>query len=209
MSRTLLAVLTLCAAPAALAAQQLERPAGWRVVTAEPLPDSAMTFVAMPPGWHVTTGPAALLFDPAFTARGVFTLETEIFLFPGTSQEGYGLFVGGSALGEPGASAVAILLRRDGAVSVVRREGGAERLLIPWSVQPAVRAQEGGDAVRNVLRVAVDPDEVVVRANGLEVARLPRAGLPLDGAFGFSVGRDVNVHVSRLDLTTRLAPPRR
>lgn len=45
----------------------------------------------MPPGWHITTGPGAVLYDPARVADGPFTLEAELFLFPGGNQDGFGV----------------------------------------------------------------------------------------------------------------------
>ena len=59
-----------------------------------------MTFVTMAPGWHVTTGPAALLYHPDYRTKNMdnFAVEAEIFLFPGTSQEEYGIFIGGKNL---------------------------------------------------------------------------------------------------------------
>ena len=39
-----------------------------------------------------------------------------------------------------------------------------------------------------------------------EIAKVPRAGLSTDGAFGFRVGKDLNLHISTLDVTHRLAP---
>jgi hypothetical protein len=37
---------------------------------------------------------------------------------------------------------------------------------------------------------------------------VPRADLKLDGAFGFRVGQGLNLHVVRLDYTSKLAPAR-
>ncbi len=59
-----------------------------------------LSFVQMTPGFHVTTGPAAILWSPDSTAAGSFTVDGSIFLFPtkGRDQEGYGIFVGGQQL---------------------------------------------------------------------------------------------------------------
>ena len=62
-------------------------------------PDAAhgtVSFVDMPPGWHITTGPSVILYDPARTATGAYRVRSESFLFdPGTRREGYGLLIGG------------------------------------------------------------------------------------------------------------------
>lgn len=52
----------------------------------------------MPPGWHVTTGPGALLFPTDLrSVEGNDSLEAQVFLFPGKSAEEYSVFIGGSA----------------------------------------------------------------------------------------------------------------
>jgi hypothetical protein len=46
---------------------------------------------------------------------------------------------------------------------------------------------------------------VHVFANGTQLYAVARAGLVTDGTFGLRVGREVNLHVSTLDHTRRLA----
>ena len=60
--------------------------------------------------------------------------------------------------------------------------------------------------MKNILRVDANAAEIVFTANGKEVARVPRAGLNIDGQFGFRIGKGINIHASRLDFTQRLAP---
>jgi hypothetical protein len=40
------------------------------------------------------------------------------------------------------------------------------------------------------------------------VVTLARGQVPTDGMFGFRVGKDVNVHITTLDVLQRLAPAR-
>ncbi len=72
----------------------------------------------------------------------------------------------------------------------------------------AVRTPGAEDAVKNVVRVAVERAAVVFTVNGAEVARVPRDSVATDGLFGFRVGQGVNLHVTTLDFMRRLAPPR-
>lgn len=196
-------ILLLALTAPALHAQ---RPDNWRVRLDAPGPDSAVAYVAMPPGWHITTGPGALLYDAANTAAGRFVVESEIFLFRGQSQEGYGLFVGGSGLDGASPSWVAFLVRRDGNALIEHRtRDGTTRLVEPVTTT-AVKPHAGEGPERNVLRVSVEPDSIRFEANGSRVATLPRGELPLDGIFGFRIGAGNNLHVSQLDITRRLAP---
>ena len=67
--------------------------------------------------------------------------------------------------------------------------------------------QAGGEGTaKNILRVEVGPTEIAFSANGKDIANVPRAGLATDGVFGFRVGKDLNMHISTLDVTQRLAP---
>lgn len=212
LCRSILPAVILACAAVPLGAQQPSSPTAWRWVldgargSAEQ--HSAFEFSPMPPGWHVTTGPGAVLFDPRNRADGRYIVEAEMFLFPGTSQEGYGVFVGGADLedGQPGYTA--FVVRRDGSAAVVQRRAGTDTLLVPWTRHEAVVAHSGDGTAKNILRVVAEPATVTFLANDRELARLARASLPLDGILGLRVGAGVNLHTSRLDLTHRLAPPR-
>lgn len=217
-TRTLIFVVVVGLAGSAAANGQLQTPSDWRwradgpvkLVTGEKVPSDGLAFVAMPPGWHVTTGPGTLLYQPQYSARGNFSLEAEIFLFAGTSQDEYGIFAGASGLEPQGATPgyVAFVARRDGQAAVLARKAESFEPLVPWRRDEAVVPQAGPDNVKNVLKVDAGPKDVVFSVNGKPVATLPRAGLQIEGQFGFRVGRDVNLHISRLDVTHRLAPMR-
>lgn len=196
---------------------QLTTPSHWRWVTDTPaqlvtesdVPDTAWRFVSMPPGWHVTTGPGAMLFDPAYEANGRFSLETKIFLFPNPSDQGYGLFIGGRELDGDRASALAFLIRRDGAAAVARMAGNDVEFLVPWQPHSGTRAHEGSGTVENVLRVSAGPQRIVYLVNGDTVAVVPRSAGLVEGRFGLRVGARLNVHVSYLDYIQHLALPAR
>jgi hypothetical protein len=159
----------------------------------------------MAPGWHITSTSGALLYLPGYQARGNYSIEAEVFLFPGESTEEYGVFIGGSSLDSGEVPAyVAFVARRDGKVAVLRR--GAVSPIVDWKTNEAVAPQSGTGAMKNTLRVDVNPLEIVFSANGKEALRLPRAGVVTDGQFGFRVGKAMNLHASRLDVTHRLAP---
>ena len=206
----LTALALAVASPAA--GQTLQPPAGWRLdldapaepqVPAEGAPVRADSywFVEMRPGWHITMGPGGRLFDPAFTAADRYAVEARLFLFPGTSAEGYGLFFGGAGEGA-NASWLAALLRRDGSAALLRHGPGVHEWLVPWTRHGAIATADGE---ANVLAVDVRRDSVHVSANGTQLFAVPRAGLGTDGGFGFRVGREVNLHASTLDHTRRLA----
>jgi hypothetical protein len=199
-----------------LTGQELRTPADWkwipdtpaRVIDAGDAGPDAMFFVAMPPGWHITQGPGALLYQPDYQARGSFVVEAEVFVFPSSSLEEYGIFLGGRSL-EPAAANrtyLAFVARRDGQAAVLERTSTGIVPVANWMTNTGVAPKAGTDPIKNVLRVDVGAIEVVFSANGTSIAKLPRARLSTDGQFGLRIGKGVNVHVSRLDVTHRLAP---
>jgi hypothetical protein len=191
------------------ASGQAKPPEGWRWAIDPPAGavDSILEFSQMPPGWHITTRHAASLFDPSLSGRGSYALETVQILFPGTSQSGYGLFVGGRNVGHPGdAEYLAFLIRRDGHAMIERRAGRTTTALLPWTAVTAIKQVAGEETARNVLKVSVGRDSVTFEVNASRVASLARESLPTDGQFGFRTGSDLNLHVTTLDFTTRLAP---
>jgi hypothetical protein len=214
-ARGSMAALLLLAGSAAGLGAQDGAPAGWRWTTDRParlvsgqaVPDSGWRFVAMPPGWHITMGPGGVLYDPGHRATGRFVLEAETFLFPEKTEEGFGLFVGGRNL-DQAPEYVAFVIRPDGRAAVVRA-GATPVTLVDWTPADSIKVQDPSDAVRNVLRVAVERDSVTFSVNGGRVAALPRAAGEFEGYFGFRVGAGVNLHISTLDFTRRIAPPRR
>lgn len=203
----LLALSAILASPAA--AQDLERPENWKVRFDNPgaTESDLQMFVAMPPGWHVTTGPAAIFWSPENTASGDFRAEMEVFLFdPQGRREAFGLFVGGTDLEGPNQEYTYFLLRDGGQFIIKRREGAEAPTVRPWNAHEAVVAYaDRGEAAtaKNVLAIEAEGQTVRFLVNGSEVASLPRSEVPVDGVFGFRVNHALNVHVSRLEVMPR------
>lgn len=188
------------------AVAQSGRPEGLRIRTDAGATDT-VAHQRMPPGWHMTTGPAAILYDPGHQSRGRFAVEAEIFLFPGESNEGFGVFLGGTDLESANASWTAFLITKDGSATVERRQGGTTMTLFPpdkvrgreASHGRGDRAQHhpcpGAGRLRHLLgERATDHGAARTRASARRDLRVP----------GF--GKGVNLHASNLDLVTRLAP---
>lgn len=194
------AILTLGALPAT--AQDDLRPTGWEVMFDDAAAeDSSLFFVSMEPGWHITSGPASVLYDPARSVAGEFRLQTEVFLFPGDSDSGFGIVFGGVEIGDSQKqSYFQFLLRRDGSYSIAHRAGPDLHVLTTWTSHDAVIAGEGAtEPVLNTLRVTADADAIAFQINGEEVGRFPRrSAMGLDGDVGLRVGDDLDLHVRSL-----------
>ncbi len=197
-----IAALVLSAPGAAQEQPKLERPADWKVrFDRAGSPDSALYFVTMPPGWHVTTGPAAILYNPATSASGQYRIETTIFLFdPGRRhREAYGIFFGGRHL-EGDEQAYTYFLIRDTAEFLVKRRTGATTAdVLPWTATSAIVKHAGGsENAKNVLAVECGPRTVDFYVNGEKVASVPRADVDTNGIVGLRVNHSLNLHVSEL-----------
>jgi hypothetical protein len=189
--------LPLLATP--LVAQDSERPADWKVRFDRPAAESDLYFVSMPPGWHVTTGPAAILYDPSQTATGEYRVESEIFLFPGDRREGFGVFIGGADLEAENQSYLYFLIRKDGRYLIKHRAGSETHVVVPWTAHDAIVKHEGGDdQAKNVLAIECGSEQVDFFVNGEKVNSLPRAQMNVDGIVGLRVNHGLNIHVTSL-----------
>jgi len=179
-------------------------PIGWKVLTDAGTDTHAgkdtLSFVQMTPGYHVTTGPAAIMWSPDSSATGAYAVDATIFLFPtqGRDQEGYGIFVGGQNLDGAMPRYTYFLLRNDGKFLIKQRLGTQTTVLKDWTTLPAIKRQAGDDAMRNDLRVAVGAESVGFSVNGTEAVSLPRAQVLPDGIFGLRLNHAVNAHVSKV-----------
>lgn len=201
----------LTAAASGASAQDQERPEGWNVRFDDPSRSEAdlEMFTDMPPGWHVTSGPAAVYWGPEMEASGDFRVEMEVFLFdPGQRREAFGVFVGGREMESDAIEYSYFLLRNGGEFIVKRREGPEAPTVLPWTAHPAVLAfedrEEGGATVKNVLVVEAQGETVRFLVNDAEVASLPREQFATDGTYGFRVNHGLNLHISRLEASPLL-----
>ena len=175
---------------------------GWQAVMDTPAPDSLLYSVDMPPGWHVTAhGPGALLGDSTWSLDGAGVIETDIFLFPGESREGYGLFLGGDGL-RSSPHWIGVLLRRDASVAVVSHRRGETRWIADWVRHDAIKPGDPTDAVKNSLRVDLGPVNTRILVNGTVVMELATSAIGAPrGAIGLRVGPGLNLHVTKVTLS--------
>lgn len=218
-SFTALTLLVLAAAP--LAGQAVHKdhdpdqkaaggklPAGWsgRTDKADARLEDAK-FVAMGPGYHVTSGPAAIYWKDKvsgpFTASATFT-QTKAPAHP----EAYGLFFMGNNLQGADQSYAYFIVRGDGKFMVRHRASNGDlHTIMPWTESPAVRKADANGKATNTLTIdASKPDSVRLSVNGTQVAALPGAHIGnTDGAVGLRVNHNLDVHVSDLSVTKSTA----
>ena len=185
-------------------APALEFPEGWEVrFDHEGANRDDLYMVAMPPGIHVTTGPATIAWHPDSVATGDFRIESETFLFdPQGRREAFGFFIGGSDLQGPNQRYTYFLLREGGQFLVKTRTGSETAVVQDWTAHPAIvsfatKPEEAGTA-KNVLGLEVSGGELRFSVNGEQVWSGSRDGLATDGVFGLRVNHGLNLHVTTI-----------
>ncbi len=167
-------------------------------------PDSSdIYFVNMTPGWHITTGPAAIFYHPANTASGSYKVQSEIHFFdPGDrNREAYGLFFGGQNLQADDQQYYYFLIRNSGEFLIKKRIGEETEVIQSWTPSDAIVKYENGmeeSSVRNMLSVSVIGEDAVFHINDQEVASLNAADWENSGYFGLRVNHSINLHISSL-----------
>lgn len=212
LTDTLLATLLL-AAPAALAAQgggqskkaEQTLPAGWSIRVDEGDP-AKVKMEAMAPGWHVTTGPAAVLYREQDQASGAYEVSGKLHLFPakGGHNEAFGLVIGGKDLQGANERYTYFLIRGDGTYKVKRRAGAsATDVTKDWAPNAAIVKGKDDGPVANVLSIAVAKDKVSFRVNGTEVYSAPAGSVDTDGIAGIRINHMLSIHVESLTITRK------
>lgn len=193
--------------------ENLEVPASWNVRLDRPNDEitigaddeqSDIYFVNMVPGWHITTGPAAIFWHPASTADGNYRAETVIHLFdPGGRNEAFGIFFGGTDLNGENQAYSYFLLRNSGEYLIKNRSGGDTEVVRNWTSAPSMNryTESSESSVKNTLAVEAGSSSVRFLVNGEEVASLPADQLNIDGIVGLRVNHRLNVHVEDLSVT--------
>jgi hypothetical protein len=175
-------------------------PEGW---TARPDGDgkaSDIKFVTMEPGYHLTLGPATILYRKEDQVDGPFhTLATLHQMKRWKHAEGYGLFIGGRDLEGPNQTYTYFLVRDDGKFNIKTRAGDKlTQITDGWTATSAIKKANAKGATSNLLEIdaKIDPRRVSFKVNGKEVHSVPADKMNnLKGIVGLRVNHNLDVHV--------------
>ncbi len=202
-----LMVLLVAASPLAAQVDQAAMwtpPSGWFVQLDKAGNAADTKFQAMGSGYHVTSGPAAIYFNPANQGTGAFTANASFGVRSGGSDghfEGYGLFIGGTDVNDPAKQQYFYyLVRGDGKFFFAHRAGAEVHKLVDWTENAAVHTQTAQGAVSQVLSVQVTADSLHLSANGKRVHSLAKGQLRTDGQVGLRVNHNLNLHISAFEV---------
>ena len=181
-------------------------PPGWHVRTDKNKPTADVRFVRMGGGFHVTLGPAVVLWRDADRATGSYSVSATFTQTKNPRHpEGYGLIIGGSRLGVSRNRYTYFLVRGDGTFLVKRRVAGDSTVQVTngWTPSDAVVKADSAGQATNQLGVVVAGGTVTFLANGKEVYTARAAGLDTQGLVGYRVNHNLDVHLGALVVRKR------
>jgi hypothetical protein len=202
---TLILMTTLLAVPVLA-----QVPAGWSVrvdrsqSAADPDNTPNLKFATMGKGFHVTTGPAGVFWNPANTASGDFKAAATFNLTkPSGHTNYYGLVFGGADLGAAGQNYIYFLVAQDGTFIVKHRAGEQTHDVQPATKNAAVKAPGADGKSTNALEVRVAGNTISYVVNGTVVHTTPKSGMTAktDGIVGVRVNHLLDVHVDGFTVT--------
>jgi hypothetical protein len=174
-------------------------PEGWMARTDNNAALTNLKFETMAPGWHLTTGPAVVLYRSADHVEGRVHAITKIHLFPGSGHaEGFGLFLGGQNLQAANQSYTYFLIRGDGKFLVKRRNGTDVTTVVDWTDSDAIVKAKTDGPVVNEISFLAGADSVAFSVNGKVVYTAAASAVDTKGTIGLRVNHNLNLHIQEL-----------
>jgi hypothetical protein len=204
---SLIALIATMAVPMAAQVQP-----GWKVridgsqSASAPDANPNLKVAATGKGFHVTGGPGAILWDPARTLKGVYSVRaTFTLLKPSDKVTHYGLLFGGTDVEGSAPRYVYFTIAQDGTYQI-RHRAGNEVQEMDKSPHVNVRKPDASGRSTNTLEVQVAPTAVSYLINGAVVAATPtRAGTgsyteKTDGVVGVRIDDQIDVQVDGFEV---------
>jgi hypothetical protein len=180
-------------------------PTGWMERLDRPnLKAEDLNFTTMGSGLHVTTGPAAIFWNPANTASGTYAISAQFGVRSMPQHDAYGLIWGGTDLSGDKESYAYFIVYGDGSFTVKHRAGansarvgGDVHEVVPKTDNAAINKAPDNGGVSNALEVRLGTDSVRFFANGKQVGAVDAKNpmMPNAGVYGFRVNHNIDVHV--------------
>ncbi|MBA3657788.1 MAG: hypothetical protein H0W69_10605 [Gemmatimonadaceae bacterium] len=164
-------------------------------------------FVTMGTGFHVTSGPAAVYWNPATTATGNYSVSATFTQTKSAAHaEGYGFVFSGKDLTAPNQSYYYFLIRQDGKFLFNHRANDSTvHKVVPWTDNAAISKLPEGGKSTNKVTIEFNSTDVTFLVNDTEVHRIPRSelgGVPnTSGIVGLRVNHNLDVHVDGFSVT--------
>jgi hypothetical protein len=160
-------------------------------------------FVDMGTGFHLTTGPHAILWNRQNTATGDYTVTarvTKTRQSTSTHEESYGLFIAGSDLNGPKQNYLYCVVFGTGNVMVRHRDGGDTHTLLGKTANAAV-SKMGERGATDEIAMWVKGGRVGCSVNGTEVFSAaaedmigPGKLVSTSGGYGIRASHNLDLH---------------
>lgn len=179
-------------------------PAGWSARPDGTAEVKAVKFVTMAPGYHLTLGPATILYRESDRATGPFhTLAKFHQMKKLKHSEGYGLFLGGQGLAGKDQAYTYFLVRDDGSYLIKRREGEkTTEVSKGWVSHSAVKKADPDGKATNLLEIDAkqNPSKVEFKVNGQTVHATEAKKMTTKGIVGLRVNHNLDLHIEDFDI---------
>ena len=189
-----LALSLLSAVPAA--AQEL--PTGWSMRLDRSDAAAPPKFFPAGDGLHVTSGPAAIYYQPAQVMKGDFRISATFTQTKAPQHpEAVGLFMGGKNLQGAEQEYGYLIVRGDGKYSIKHRAGSEVHTIQDWVEHAKVNKQDAAGKATNTLVMEVLSGRVRMLINGEEIRSFDRANFfQTAGMLGMRINHNLDVHIS-------------
>lgn len=161
-------------------------------------------FVSMGTGYHLTSGPHAILWSAANRASGDYSVVARFTKTPkstSTHEESYGLFIGGTDLNGAKQNYLYCVVFGSGNVMVRHRDGGDTHTLLGKTANEKV-SKMGERGATDEIAMWVRDGRVGCSVNGAEVFSAARADMigpgklvSTDGIFGLRASHNLDLHI--------------
>jgi hypothetical protein len=179
-------------------------PAGWSGRTDRGQPLANAKFEAMTGGWHITTGPALIVYrgeaDKVASGAPFHTLATFTQTRAPAHPEAYGMFVGGNQLDGEGQSYIYVLVRGDGAFLIKKRVGAQVTSIVDWTPSPAVVKADAAGKATNKIEITAQDGKIKFTINGTDVHMMTATAAEAAGVVGLRVNHNLDVHVAGFEV---------
>jgi hypothetical protein len=171
---------------------------------------SAVKFVQMGTGFHLTGGPHAVLWNSDHKASGDYTVKARITKTPRSTsshEESYGVFIGGDDLNGSKPNYLYCVVFGTGNVMVRHRDGGDTHTLLGKTANAAV-SKMGEQGATDEVAMWVKGGRVGCSVNGTEVFSAAAADMigpgklvSTDGVFGIRASHNLDLHIEGPSVT--------
>ena len=193
-----LCLFTVVPAAAQEKAAAPQLPPGWSMRLDKSDAPAPPKFFVAGDGLHVTSGPAAIYYQPSQVMKGDFRISATFTQTKSPQHpEALGLFIGGKNLDKPEQEYGYLIVRGNGQYAIKHRAGSEVHTLQDWVEHAGVNKQDAAGKYTNALAIEAIGDKVRMLVNGKEIRSFPRANFfATDGSLGMRINHQLDVHIS-------------